>query len=108
MGVPTGAMPMGVPTGAMPMGIPTGAMPMGIPTGAMPMGNMGYKTMGYADNSTVCDSRGNCMVVDSLKDCLALDKIGVFSVGGNVELGKGCAMKLGKLGKATIKGHLKI
>jgi hypothetical protein len=66
MGIPTGAMPMGVPTGAMPMGVPTGAMPMGIPTGAMPMGNMGYKTMGYADNSTVCDSRGNCMVVDQL------------------------------------------
>jgi hypothetical protein len=33
----------------------------GIPLEAMPMGK---KNMGYADNSTVCDSRGNCMVGD--------------------------------------------
>ena len=94
MGLPSA---MGIPTGAMPMGIPTGAMPMGIPTGAMPMGNMGYKTMGYADNSTVCDSRGNCMIVDSLlskADCLALKKVGKFTVGGNVTLGKGCGLSM--------------
>jgi hypothetical protein len=85
---------MGIPAGAM--GIPNGAMPMGIPTGAMPMGNMGVKTMGYADNSTVCDSRGNCMVVDNL--CFKADKVGVISIGGNTKLGKGCSLTLGKIG----------
>jgi hypothetical protein len=88
MGIPTGAMPMGIPTGAMPMGIPTAAMSMGYP-GAINMGNMGHVGKGYADvkdngfslsgsyggfsggiktddNSTVCDSRGNCMVTDKL------------------------------------------
>ena len=106
MGLPSA---MGIPTGAMPMGIPTGAMPMGIPTGAMPMGNMGYKTMGYADNSTVCDSRGNCMIVDSLlttKDCLAFTKVGIITIGGNVTLPKGCKLLLEKVGNLGIGGHL--
>lgn len=94
MGIPTGAMPMGIPTGAMPMGIPTEAMPMGVPTGAMHMGNHKgkggkFKKMRYADvkdngfslsgsfggfsgvvdendNTTICDSRGHCMVKDAL------------------------------------------
>jgi hypothetical protein len=71
------------------MGIPTAAMSMGYP-GAMIMGNMGHVGKGYADvkdngfslsgsyggfsggiktddNSTVCDSRGNCMITDKLK-----------------------------------------
>jgi hypothetical protein len=91
-GIPTGAFPMGIPTGALPMGIPNGAKPMGIPTGAMPKGNRkskAHKKMRYADvkdnglslsgsyggfsggikmddNSTVCDSKGNCMVTDKL------------------------------------------
>jgi hypothetical protein len=65
-------MSMGIPTEAMPMGIPTGAMPMGIPTGAMPIfslsGSYGGLSGGIKmeDNSTVCDSRGNCMVTDEL------------------------------------------
>jgi hypothetical protein len=68
---------------------PTG-FPVAMPTRFTGLGGKGYKEMGYADakdngfslsgsygkfsggikmadNATVCDSRGNCMVTDKLK-----------------------------------------